>query len=108
MKKKNLDKDYHPHKHEKREVRKRLHENENRNVVPNEINQIISFLQKKTKSGAILQRLWNKYPADNENYSVARFYLYQKVLKEGVGHYSNEASLKLLSGLYEPECRVWP
>ncbi len=76
--------------------------------MPNEINQIISFLQKRTKSGAVLERLWKKYPVQDNNYSVARFYLYQKVLKEGAGHYSNEASLRLLSGLYEPECRVWP
>lgn len=84
-----------------------MHENENRNVIPNEINQIISFLQKQTKSGAILERLWKKYPAPDASYSLGRFYLYQRMLKERVGHYSNEASLKLLSGLYEPDCRVW-
>lgn len=77
-------------------------------MIPNEINQIISFLQKRTKSGAILAKLWKKWAPEDENWSMERFYLYQNLMKEKVGHYSNEASLRLLAQLYEPDCRVWP
>ena len=98
---KTMDREYLPHRSEKKELRKRLHENENRNVVPNEINQIISFLQKRSKSEGVLSRLWERFPG-GEGYSVSRFYLYQGILKERTGHYSNEQQLKLLGQLYEP------
>ena len=71
-------------------------------MIPNEINQILSFLQKRSKSEHILARIWAKNPARVEKYSIGRFYLYQNVLKEKTGHYSNEQQLRLLGSLYEP------
>jgi chorismate mutase len=56
------DKDYNPNKTERKVCRKRTHENKNRNVVPNEINQIISFIQKKNKSGHLVSKLFEKFP----------------------------------------------
>lgn len=63
--------------------------NENRNVVPNEINQIFSFVQKQNKSGPLLAKIMKKYPAPLESCSIKRFYLYQGLLKNRLGHYSN-------------------
>jgi hypothetical protein len=94
------DREYNPLRHEKRAARRRAHENENRNVVPNEINQIISFIQKPSKSGRLVERLLAKFPAEGEGYSLRRFYLYQALLREKVGHYTNERSLRLINELY--------
>jgi hypothetical protein len=90
------DKEYKPYRSEKKEGRKKIHENENRNIVPNEVSQIMSFLQKKSKSGPVLERIWAKNNPVEKSFSIKRFYLYQSLLKEKVGHYSNEASLKHL------------
>lgn len=85
----------------------KYHENENRNILPNEINQIFSFIQKPAKSGALLNRLLQKYPHP-EHYSPKRYYQYQMLLKNRLGHYANEKSLKLVTELYEPKCESWP
>ena len=70
-------------------------------MISNEINQILSFIQKRAKSEALLRRIWERY-AGPEGCSVARFYLLQGYLKDKIGHYSNEASLKFLNSLVEP------
>lgn len=48
-----------------------------------------------------------KYPPPLENCSMKRFYLYQGLLKNRLGHYSNEKSLKVVNELYEPRCENW-
>lgn len=52
------DKDYQPVQEKKKKRAVKYQENENRNIVPNEINQIFSFIQKKNKSGALLARMF--------------------------------------------------
>ena len=100
------DKDYKPMPEKKKKRRVKYQENENRNIVPNEINQIFSFIQKKNKSGLLLERLFQKYHHP-ENYTIKRFYLYQTLLKNRLGHYTNEKSLKHLRQIYEPNCENW-
>jgi hypothetical protein len=51
-------------------------------------------------------KLFSKYPHP-EAYSIKRFYLYQALLKNRLGHYSNERSLKIVNELYEPKCENW-
>lgn len=55
----------------------------------------------------MLAKLWEKMPVSNKTYSITRFYLYQNMMKDQNGHYSNERQLALLGDVYEPECRVW-
>jgi hypothetical protein len=96
-----------PHRKERKEVRKRQKENENRNIIPNEMNQILSFIEKRPKSGRLLQLLWAKHPPQHHDYSLSRFYLLQRHFKARVGLYGTEASFKLFNSLIEPECKVW-
>jgi hypothetical protein len=42
-----------------------MHLNENRNIIPNEINQIFSFVLKKKKSEHLVAKLMKKYPPEN-------------------------------------------
>lgn len=101
------DHEYLPKVERKKKNIVKYQENENRNIIPNEINQIFSFIQKKNKSGTVIDRLLAKYPHP-QNYTSKRFYLYQGLLKNRLGHYANEKSLRYLSELYEPKCENWP
>ena len=74
--------------------------------MPNEINQIFSFVQKQTKSGYLVEQLFRKY-AHPEEYTTKRFYHYQALLKNRLGHYSNEKSLKVVTELYDSKCETW-
>jgi hypothetical protein len=90
----------------KRRGQVKYQENENRNIIPNEINQIFSFIQKKNKSGHIVEKLFKKFP-HGEGFSPKRFYLYQSLLKGRLGHYTNEKSLKLCESWSESEQRYY-
>ena len=74
--------------------------------MPNEVNQIFSFVQKQNKSGYLTERLFKKYPSRPE-FTIKRFYHYQSLLKNRLGHYSNERSLKVVTELYDPKCSTW-
>jgi hypothetical protein len=82
-------------------------ENENRNIIPNEINQIFSFIQKCNKSGYLLDRLLLRLPHAPQ-FSAKRYYLYQRLLRNKLSHYTNENSLRIVNELYEPKCESWP
>lgn len=55
-----IDDDYRPAKSNKRKARKNK-QDENRNVIPNSIHQILSFIQKKTKSLSYVQKAFAKF-----------------------------------------------
>lgn len=84
----NEDKDYSPKRDKVKKQAPQYQENDNRNIIPNEINQIFSFLQKKNKSGHIVDKLFNKLP-HNPEFTPKRYYLYQSLLKNKLGHYTN-------------------
>lgn len=44
---------------------KRNQQNENRNIMPNIVNQILSFIQKKNKSLSTTERIFEKYNAQS-------------------------------------------
>ena len=57
------DGEYRPNRPERRVVRKRIHENANRNILPNELHQIVGFLVKRNRSGQLLKRVMARHPS---------------------------------------------
>jgi hypothetical protein len=53
-----------------------------------------------------MEKMFKKFPHP-PNFTIKRFYLYQGLLKNKLGHYTNERSLKLVTELYEPKCVSW-
>jgi len=96
------DLEYIPNRSEKKGPKRIIKENENRNVIPNEINQILSFLQKRAKSERLLKKIWAKYSPPTQECSLSRFYLLQNYMKGKIEHCNNETSFKLLKSLIEP------
>lgn len=99
--------DYNPNRRRKTKSKKSLYLDENRNVIPNEINQIFSFISKKKKSEHLVIKLMAKYPPSEESYSLNRYYQYQESAKDRLNHYSTLSKLRMISELYEPECKIW-
>jgi hypothetical protein len=79
-------------------------ENSKRNIIPNEIHQILSIILKKNRSADMVEKLLSKYSAKicSTQLSVQRFYLYQSLLKEKINHYANEESLRYLLRNLDP------
>lgn len=101
------DKPYHPKQYAKKKFIKKYQSNENRNILPNSINQTLSFLRNPGKSGALVQRMFLKYPPHSPDYSATRYYQYQDLIRNKLGHYTNERSLRLIDQLYDPKCENW-
>lgn len=91
--------------HEVKKIR-RTPQNSNRNVVPNIMHQVISFLQKKSKSERLVEK-YIKQTGIADICSVKRFYYYQLLIKEKLNHYVNADSLAVLRDLQEPLCEVY-
>jgi len=52
------------------------------------VNQILSYIHKKNKSGFITEKIFERI--NNEQiWNVKRFYLYQSMLKNKISHYVN-------------------
>ena len=68
---------------------------ENRNIIPNVIRLIISFIQKKGKSERIVKNLLEKWESPSVC-SLKRFYLYQNMVKNKLNSYVNEETIRLL------------
>lgn len=82
-----------------------MRSNENRNVMPNLVHQIFSFLFKPKKSLPIVRTLFEG--STLEGVSVDRFYLYQALIKESMNHYVNHTSLSILQKLADPTTSVF-
>jgi hypothetical protein len=52
----------------------------NRNVLPNNLNLILSFIRRINKSGKYVERIIQKLNGD-ENFTTKKFYAYQTYLK---------------------------
>jgi hypothetical protein len=68
---------------------------ENRNVVPNIIRLILSFIQKKGKSCKIVDKILAKSSIE-EGWSAKRFYLFQSLVRGKMNNYVNEDTLRQL------------
>lgn len=97
--------EFRPYVQESKKSRKSP-QNANRNVVPNIMHQVISFLQKKSKSGEVLEKLIQKLGVGHICNSK-RFYFYQVLIKDKLNHYLNAESLLALRDLQEPSCEVY-
>lgn len=93
-KKSSKDEDYHPEIFVAKKSKK-SQQLQNRNVVPNIIRLILSFIQKKGKSSKIVQKLFEKQ-ATEKGWSIKRFYLYQNMIRGKMNNYVNEETLKEL------------
>lgn len=64
------------------EIRKKrkVAQNGNRNIVPNIMHQVMSFLHKKNRSEKLVKKLILKLGVE-EVCSTKRFYLYQSLIK---------------------------
>lgn len=73
---------------------------ENRNIIPNVIRLIISFIQKKDKSYTIVKKLINKWSCP-QSYTLKRYYMYQSMVKGLLNSYVNEETLKFLVKVHQ-------
>jgi hypothetical protein len=94
-----VDEDYRP---EGANLKKKssMKQIENRNIVPNVVRLIISFIQKKVKSERIVEKLFKKWGCP-ESYSLKRYYMYQGMVKNLLSNYVNEETLGFLVGLHQ-------
>ena len=75
--------------------------------MPNLVNQILSFVLKKNKSGRVVRRALEHLPRQ-EGWGEARFYLYMKRIKEAKTHYLDEGAVQRLVEIQEPSCEIYP
>lgn len=80
--------------------------NENRNIVPNLINQMVSYLMKKIKSEKLVKKIFDRVPHE-PNWTVKKFYLYMKKIKESITHYVNENVILKFLEIHEPKCELY-
>lgn len=59
-----------------------------RNIIPNTVGHLISFLEKKTLSQKLLKKVFKKLEAPPE-YSIERFSLYNQHFREKHGSFIN-------------------
>jgi hypothetical protein len=52
----------------------------NRNILPNNLNLILSFIRRINKSGKFVEKIIQKLKGD-ENFTTKKFYAYQSYLK---------------------------
>jgi hypothetical protein len=64
--------------------------------MPNIVNQILSYIQKKNKSLSTTEKIFGKFNTSAE-WSVKRFYLYQSMLKSKISHYVNEETMRIFA-----------
>ena len=80
--------------------------NQNRNIVPNLINQMISYLLKKIKSQKLVKKIFSTLPHD-PSWTQKKFYLYMKKIKESITHYVNENVILKFLEIHEPKCELY-
>lgn len=89
-----------------KKTKKKYPQNSNRNVVPNIIHHVISFIQNRNKSELLVGQLIERLGLDLLC-SVQRFYLYQKLVKGKLNSYLNMDSLKVFNDIQELSCSVY-
>ena len=90
QRKKTSDEDYSP-KFEVQKNSKKSKQLENRNVVPNIVRLILSFVQKPGKSSKLVDRLLKHEHCSTS--TPKRYFLFQKLVKGKMDNYVNEETL---------------
>ena len=75
--------------------------------MPNIVNQMISYVLKKNKSGKVVKRMFGTLPRQ-PNWTEKRFYYYMKRIKEAKTHYLDENNLSRFFEIQEPSCEIYP
>jgi len=73
-----------------------LKQKENRNIIPNSVQNILVFAQKRFKSGLLVEKIFAKYNKF-EAFTVERYYVYHKLLRTKINSYVNEHALQLIT-----------
>jgi hypothetical protein len=102
------DEDYRPlgGSHKKGKKSKQM---ENRNVVPNIVRLILSYIQKKEKSQRVVEALLKRYNAGPQSsINIKRYYLFQKLVRSKMNNYVNEDTLRELYRMRPEHYEVYP
>ncbi len=82
---------------------------ENRNVVPNIVRLILSYIQKKEKSQRVVEALLKRYNAGgSSSIGLKRYYLFQKLVRSKMNNYVNEDTLRELYRMRPEDYEVYP
>jgi hypothetical protein len=82
---------------------------ENRNVVPNIVRLILSYIQKKEKSQRVVELLLKRYNAAGpSSIGPKRYYLFQKLVRSKMNNYVNEDTLRELYRMRPEDYEVYP
>jgi len=77
----------------------------NRNILPNIINLIVSYIRRINKSKKIVKKILHKYK-DNR-YNLKRFYAYQIYLKSAISGYTSKNILHLIITFCDPSSTIF-
>ena len=87
------DDDYRPMRRKEGQKKKALQQRDSRNNIPNSVHHLLVYIQREFKSGRVVQRIFDHSCPDPE-FTPARFYLFQKLLKSRINNYVNEGTLR--------------
>jgi hypothetical protein len=77
----------------------------NRNILPNIINLIVSYIRRINKSKKIVKKILQKYKDDR--YTLKRFYSYQIYLKSAISIYTSKNILHLVITFCDPSSTIF-
>lgn len=80
--------------------------NENRNILPNIMSQLISFLLKKDKCLGVLKGLFVPELLE-KGWTPMRLHHYIRKIKDSMSHYVNENTLESFLHIHEPDCNIY-
>lgn len=76
-----------------------------RNILPNAINLILSFIRRVNKSGKIVKKMIEKF--GDSHYSLKKYYSYQSYLKDSITNYTSKNILHLVITFCDPSCKIF-
>lgn len=89
-----------------RKEKKKYKKDENRNIMPNTVNQMFSFLEKKFKSESKLKEVIAIH-GFGKVCSAKSYYVYQRVLKSKLTNYLTEQKIDPLFELVDPSLQLF-
>jgi hypothetical protein len=70
---------------------------EKRNIIPNNVNHIIAYIQRKSKSEPVVRKIIDKSGENDPRLTIKRFYCYMTYLKQKLNVHVNRKTLKVLT-----------
>ena len=83
--------------------KKKYAKNEKRNILPNAIGQLFSFLERQCKSKPMVNKVLSIHKLERVC-SVKKYYVYQRFVKSKLPQYLTEDSLDYLFEIADPLC----